>query len=84
MLDTLGRWLVDYLNPCKKCIVRATCKPFKIDCDEWKKFINQRERAESMGNDLESYILLTALTLGTLLIGVTFGLGIREWIRIIF
>ena len=84
MLDDLGVILVDkYLKPCKKCLVRATCEPFKIDCDKWNKYIDQRDNAEETGSEIESYILLIALIVGTLFIGVTFGLGIREWIRII-
>ncbi len=84
MLDTLGGWLVDYLKPCKKCLVQATCRPFKVDCDSWNQFINQRDRVESIGNNIETYILLAAIIIGMLLIAATFGLGIVKWSEMIF
>ena len=84
MLDTLGKWLVDrYRSPCKKCLVRPTCDPFASGCDEWKQFINKRDMAESIGNDIEAYILLGAITIGLLFIIVTFVLGLWVWFDII-
>ena len=84
MLDDLGKMLVDrYKNPCKKCIVRATCEPFTANCNKWEEFIDQRDNAESIGNDVEAYILLGAIIIGLLFIILTFGLGLWVWFDII-
>jgi len=85
ILDDLGVMIIDkFFKPCKKCLVRATCKPFEVNCDEWKKFINQRERAESIGDNAETWAILISVILGMLLVAATFGLGIVKWSEMFF
>ena len=85
MLGDLGKSLVDrYKNPCKKCIVRATCEPWTTNCDKWEKFIDQRNKAESTGDNIEVWAVIILIILGMLLVAVTFGLGIVKWSEMFF
>jgi len=80
MLSNLREWLIDRKNPCKKCLVRATYRPFKTNCDEWKQFIKKRDKAEA----IKDFLILASLIVGFLFIIITFIFGILKWIRLIF
>ncbi len=46
MLDSIGEFIVDkFYNPCKKCLVKAACRPHLIKCDNYKQYLDTRNEA---------------------------------------
>ncbi len=48
MLERIGEFIIDkYFNPCKKCLVQATCRPKFQKCDNYSQYLITRYRAGS-------------------------------------
>ena len=85
MISELGIFILDkFFDPCKKCLVRATCRPSQNTCPEYKKYHKRKYNLEELIGNIEWWIIGTILILGLLFIISTFAFGIWKWIEIIF
>jgi hypothetical protein len=85
MIEELGEALYSrYFNPCKKCLVQATCEPSSTKCDKYDHFHKQNHKISSIGSDIEAVVLILYLCIGVLFIISIFVFGIWKWIEIIF
>jgi len=85
MLDNFRIFLVNkFLNPCKKCLVRATCQPPEPECPDYKRYICRKNWLGLLQTDVEWWIIGSILISGILFIISTFAFGIWKWIEILF
>jgi hypothetical protein len=85
MLDNIRIFLIDrYLNPCKKCLVRATCQQSELICPDYKRYNCRKNALSLIQTDIEWWIIGTLLIISLLFITATFAFGIWSWIELIF
>lgn len=86
IIEDIAKAIFDKLkeHPCKsdKCLVRTTCEKTLSNCDVYVKYAKQRRKVESMSSDIEGYILLFLIIVGTCVTIATFCLGIWKWVEI--
>ena len=79
MLDRLGKFIVDkYFDPCKKCLVKAICKPNWRKCDDYSQYLDHRYNAR---NKAQFWVLLTLVVSELLFIITILGYGKWEWFK---
>ena len=80
--DSLGEFIViKFLNPCKKCLVRAVCKPAWTSCDDHTRYLNLMDTA---GDAIKGCLIVLLLITEVIVITIAIGPELYEWIKIIF
>jgi hypothetical protein len=77
--DMLGEFIVaKFLNPCKKCLVKAVCKPPTIHCDGRTQYLDRMHEA---GGVVRTLVLIILLIIECIVITATIGVELHEWFK---
>ena len=90
--DTAKWFVKKYLNPCKTCLVQATCDPTRVTykltesnkCELYQKYLKRLSQADSIGSDMDVYTFLTLMGAGVILFLITLVFGVWKWVELIF
>jgi len=87
IFEDFAKWFVEkFLNPCKKCLVQASCNPMRQNkrCDAYTIYLKRRQEYTATGGDVDVYTFLGVAVVGTLFVIATFCLGVWKWVELIF
>jgi len=71
LFDDLGKFIIDkFLNPCKKCLVRAVCKPVWTSCDNYTQYL---DRIDVAGDAIKMCAIILLLFMEFFIIIIVIG-----------
>lgn len=77
--DTLGEFIIDkFSNPCKKCLVKAICRPQFQECDSYRQYIDRRYEA---GDTVKVCALISLLIIEFIIIIAAIEPEFYEWFK---
>jgi hypothetical protein len=82
-IEFINKWYTKRNNPCKTCLVQATCnQKFRYDCEALYAYRKASARIESIDTWIVLSTFLTWCIGFCLLVIITFCFGIWKWVEL--